>query len=255
MRSSLALTASVAATIAALTGCSSSSSGGSPGPTANPSSGGGSSTSASPSSSPSGAALPLTVSSSSVVKSTLASGTHLFGTGGGVTQGPHGLTLNVKPNGLVVDGPTDSHGIPQSFEVRVVVKPPTPTSRLLYGVGCQGDYEDFSQQYVVLTDATGAWEILKQTSAKQFKTLASGNAAPAPGDTLMDVVCAQVKSPEFTTRISLALNDTIVHTLDSTDRDMALSNSVKLIASDPGTGKGGSVTFHDLQIHNANAPA
>lgn len=212
-----------------------------------------SSPSASASGASAAAASKVTVGSTSLQKSTLATGQPAeFRTSKAVKQTSKGLSVTVPSNGQTVTTNSDSHGIPQSFEVGVMVTPPSSSSKLLYGIGCEGDYYDFSEHYVALTDATGGWEIL-QVKTHQLTTLASGRTQLDGGDTQLNLVCAQLNSPDFTTRLSFAIDNKIVKTIDHTDKQFASGNSFELVVADPGTGASGSAIFHHLDVRSATA--
>jgi CCR4-NOT transcriptional regulation complex NOT5 subunit len=243
-RAALALAAGVAITAVAACG----SSGSSPQPSPSTSS---PSASASPLDSTGAAAAKVTVGSTSLQKSTLASGPAAFETNKNVKQTSQGLAVTAPANGATVALNADSNGIPSSLEIGVTVTPPT-TPKTLFGVGCQGDYLDLGQQYAALVDATGGWEIAEQKS-KHITTLAGGHVQLPAGDVQLNLVCAQVKSPKCTTRLSFAINNKIVKTVDHTDPNLATGNGFQLVVADPGSGTAGTATFHNLDVRSATA--
>lgn len=246
-RRSLALLA-VGAGITTAAACGSS---GSSAPSASASSASSASSSPQSSSSSAAGAAKVTVGAS-VKKSTLASGQPaLFQTGSSVKQTSKGLAVSAAPNGETVATTTAASGVPQSFEVGVMVTPPA-SSKLLYGIGCEGDYYDFHEQYAAVTDSTGGWEIVQEKKGK-LTTLASGRAQLDGGDTQLNLVCAEANRPDYTTRLSFAIDDKIVKTLDHTDKHFAHGNAFELVVADPGSGTSGTATFHHLDVRSATA--
>jgi hypothetical protein len=229
-----------AATVAA---CGSSSSGGGPDPSpvGTPTT----------STSPSPTAPPITVGSKSLQRSTLAKGTHEFQLNKQVSETAAGLELSIKPNQQVEAFNASSQGLTSSLEIGVMVTPST-TPGLLYGIGCEGDYADFGDQYSGVTDSDGHWQLVEQRAGKST-LLTSGTATVSGSDLQLNLACIALPDTPNTTRLSFAIDGTIVGGVDHTDSHMSTGNAFQLILADPGTGAGGTATFHHLDVRTATA--
>jgi hypothetical protein len=230
----------VGGAVATLSACGASNSGGAPpGPVSTPTS--------------TAAATSVVVGSTSLQRSTLIKGTHAFAPGAGLTQTAQGLTLAVAPNHQTEALNASSQGLSSSLEIGVTVTPPTAPG-LLYGVGCEGDFQDFGSQYTGLTDSAGNWQLNAQRGAK-VTNLASGTTTLPAGDTQINLACVPLPGNEGTTRLSFALGGKIVGGVDHSDKNIGTGNAFQLMIADPGTGTNGAATFHDLDVRSASAHA
>jgi hypothetical protein len=239
----LAVVVAAGAALATVAACGSSSSGGAP----TPSPGGTVTTSASPTST----SAPVTVGSTPILRSTLAKGTGEFVLNKDVTETTDGLMLSVGANHQVEALNASSQGLTSSLEIGVMVTP-SATPGLLYGIGCVGDYADFGDQYSGVTDSAGNWQIVEQRAGKPT-LLASGTATLATGDIQLNLACVELPDKPNTTRLSFALDGTIVGGVDHTDSKISTGNGYQLILADPGTGNSGTAVFHHLDLRTATA--